>query len=241
MTTASEYRHLPGGDRDYPFALCAFLVLLASSASAENTTRTGWSGSPVVWGPVTGFGDDFYSDSGIECHPSGGGIRFDLVDQLIGHLVVEDCVLVTMVRAADIDLDGDIDLVSAGYGEDELSWWENLDGSGESWVKHLAYGGFAGASSVCVADIDSDGILDFAATGREENRLVWWDVLTYPPEGWLTSSVLDVSCWPDWGMLDWNADVPPGTSVAFQVRSSSSPDSASFGPWSDTLSAPCSL
>lgn len=478
------------------FAICSTLLLLASSASAESATQTDWSGGPGVWGPVTGFGDDFYSDSGIECHPTGGGIRIDLVDQLIGHLVVEDYVLVSSVRAADIDLDGDMDLVSAGYGEDELSWWENmdgagdewekhiidpdyhhsesiwpvdvdsdglvdvvacapmdeeygvawwrnraglpwvrhviafggefggyevhasdvdgdgsmdvisaslgegiwwwdnadgsgltwtahvvydggpfcvhsadvdgdgdldiigyesgmkvswwenldgagitwslhrvdddfpsarsvfagdidsdgdidlagasfatgslqdiswwenldgagltwlqhvvdsaqwgaraiwiadldedgdgdlvgasyyegdvawwenLDGSGESWEKHLAYGGFAGASSVCVADIDTDGILDVAATGREENRIVWWDVLTYPPEGWLASSVLDVSCWPDWGTLDWTAHVPPGTSVAFQVRSSSSPDSASFGPWSDTLYTPCSL
>lgn len=145
------------------------------------------------------------------------------------------------VWIADMDEDCDGDILGASYYDGMINWWENLDGSGESWDEHVAQKLFSGGYSVCAADMNTDGILDLVAAGRNEDMLAWWDVLTYPPAGWLTSSVLDASCWPDWGTLNWTADNPSGTSIAFQVRSSSSPDSTAMGPWSDTLCTPSSL
>jgi hypothetical protein len=140
-----------------------------------------------------------------------------------------------------MDEDGDMDILGASYHESELAWWENLNGSGTSWGKHLIDHPMGGASSVCTEDIDGDGVLDILGVGYLEDLITWYDVKTYPPEGWLVSSVLDVSCGPDWGTLDWAADALAGTSVAFQVRASADPDSTAMGPWSDTLYAPCSL
>ena len=89
--------------------------------------------------------------------------------------------------------------------------------------------------------MNGDGILDIIGASWGAGRIAWWDALTLAPEGWLVSSVLDVSCGPDWGTLDWTMDAPAGTSVTFQIRSSTDPDSTMMGPWSDTLYAPCSL
>jgi hypothetical protein len=157
------------------------------------------------------------------------------------HVVDGDFWGVRSVDAADMDADGDMDILGASYHESEIAWWENLDGSGTSWRKHLIDHPMGGATSVCAEDIDGDGILDVLGAGYLENLISWYDVKTYPPEGWLVSSVLDVSCGPDWGTLDWTADAPVGTSVAFQVRSSADPDSTAMGPWSDTLFTSCSL
>jgi hypothetical protein len=159
----------------------------------------------------------------------------------VQHVVDGDFASAYSVDAADMDEDGDIDIIGASEWESEISWWENLNGSGTSWRKHLINGGFGMAHSVCAEDVDGDGMLDIIGAAWSGDKIAWWDVLTYAPEGWLISSVLDVSCWPDWGTLDWTADVPAGTTLGLQVRSSSNPDSSSMGPWSDILYAPCSL
>ena len=48
------------------------------------------------------------------------------------------------VVAGDVDGDGDVDVLSAGYEDDEIDWYDNDAGDGSSWVGHLisatAYG-----------------------------------------------------------------------------------------------------
>lgn len=154
----------------------AAIFLFFSSASADSATQSDWSGSPGVWGPVTSLESDYYSDSGIECHPTTGGITIDLVDQLFGHIVVESYDGATDVHAADIDLDGDMDLVSAAYVADDLSWWENRDGLGDQWSVHAIDTYFYKAESIWPVDIDSDGLTDVVASSASNNGdgVVWY-------------------------------------------------------------------
>jgi hypothetical protein len=74
----------------------------------------------------------------------------------------------------DLDLDGDIDLASAATGYPQVSWWENLDGSGDSWVEHLVCNDIGQATSVCSVDIDGDGDLDIVGTGMESGTRISW-------------------------------------------------------------------
>jgi len=76
------------------------------------------------------------------------------------HLVEGDFDDVRSVYSADIDGDGDLDILGAAYLEDDITWWENTDGSGTSWTDHLVEGDFDGAYSVYSADIDGDGDMD---------------------------------------------------------------------------------
>lgn len=79
------------------------------------------------------------------------------------------------VDAADLDDDGDVDVVAGGSGEEPIAWYENTDGSGS----------FSGANvvndandsilrSVQVADLNGTGAPDFMAAigGQSENRVV---------------------------------------------------------------------
>ena len=145
------------------------------------------------------------------------------------------------VFAGDFDSDGDMDIAGASCYEAEIAWWENLDGSGSAWRKHVQESSFGGAEAVHVGDINGDAHMDIVGAARISGWIRWWELVSYAPDGHLVSSVLDVECGPDWNTIDWLADLPAGTSVAFQVRSSSDPDSSSMGPWSDTLHVPCSL
>ena len=79
------------------------------------------------------------------------------------------------VEVADIDGDGDPDIVAADIGIDQVAWYEN-DGTPDSgWTEHVLSNSFDGASSVSVGDIDNDGKPDIAATGIGEDQVVWFE------------------------------------------------------------------
>jgi len=79
------------------------------------------------------------------------------------------------VFSDDIDNDGDNDIVGAADDGDEISWWENKDGKGSSWVKHVVDNNFDGADSVYVIDIDKDGDKDIVGAGYWCNEVAWFE------------------------------------------------------------------
>jgi len=63
---------------------------------------------------------------------------------------------------ADIDGDGDNDIVTGAHGPGEISWWENENGSGSSWQKHnvIDYSGVTFIHELFLTDLDLDGDVD---------------------------------------------------------------------------------
>ena len=143
------------------------------------------------------------------------------------------------VLSEDIDGDGDNDVVGTAEIADEVVWWENVDGSGLSWIEHLVADDFDGAEWAWLADFDHDGDTDVVAAAEYANEIAWWSLLTEQAEGYLESSVLDLQDDPDWGIIYWSGTQPSGSTLAFQVRASEFPED--MGMWSDTLPSPCSL
>jgi len=79
------------------------------------------------------------------------------------------------VYAADVDGDGDIDVLGAAYNADDITWWENTAGDGTAWTEHTVDGDFDGATSVYAADVDRDGDLDVLGTAAAANDITWWE------------------------------------------------------------------
>lgn len=77
------------------------------------------------------------------------------------------------VFAADVDLDGDKDILATGRLADDVVWYEN-NGS-ESFTKHTIDADLDGASDVTTGDLDGDGDIDVTAVGQFANDLVWYD------------------------------------------------------------------
>ncbi len=95
------------------------------------------------------------------------------------------------LEAADIDGDGDMDIVSASTFDDKITWRENLDGNGNfgpsQVITILEY-----TQITHTGDIDNDGDIDIVAAG--DNLFIWLENLdglgTFGPQKTISNTVV---------------------------------------------------
>jgi hypothetical protein len=78
------------------------------------------------------------------------------------------------VAAADLDQNGTIDLIGAGYKTESIDWWSNNGGGTFSSINVIA-SNFVNSRNVAVADIDGDGDSDIAAAADNQNKISWFE------------------------------------------------------------------
>ncbi len=77
------------------------------------------------------------------------------------------------VTAADLDNDGDMDVLSASFNDDQITWFEN-DGSGTFGSGQVISTVAAGAVSVWTADVDGNGMVDVLSASYNDNSINWY-------------------------------------------------------------------
>jgi len=85
---------------------------------------------------------------------------------------------VISVHAADLDMDGDIDVLSASVLDNKISWYENLNGQGTFGNQIVLNANAQIATSVNAADLDGDGDLDVLSTSEGNHLVAWYRNLT---------------------------------------------------------------
>lgn len=78
------------------------------------------------------------------------------------------------VQGADMDGDGDTDVIGAGYLNHQIAWWRNDGGTPIHWTKQIIGRNVINACIAEAADIDLDGRLDVVGTGQGINSVIWW-------------------------------------------------------------------
>jgi len=76
--------------------------------------------------------------------------------------------------AADVDLDGDQDLIVASNGNDHVSLWRNVDGKG-TFEKTLIFDDADFVLSVTALDLDRDGDIDVASASFFDGHINWYE------------------------------------------------------------------
>lgn len=152
------------------------------------------------------------------------------------HTVSNGIAYVWDVAAGDYDSDGDMDAAGSAIFATDFFWCENGDSQGMNWTDHLLAENYAGYR-VAAGDFNTDGRTDIICSGYHTTQICWWDLGSL--SGYIESSILNTQEEAAWDSLFWSANEPAGTGVSFQIRASENP--ADMGPWSDTLSTPCSL
>ncbi|MCK4594301.1 hypothetical protein KAU45_07350, partial [bacterium] len=118
--------------------VAAFLLLAAAAFAYETADQTDWSGGDGVEGPVTDWEDTFDTATDINWSglPGELALSSEALDTPIEHTVDGIFYGAVSVYAADVDGDNDLDVLGAARDANDITWWENLDGSGTSWTEH---------------------------------------------------------------------------------------------------------
>ncbi|MDP2898232.1 MAG: FG-GAP-like repeat-containing protein [bacterium] len=111
------------------------------------------------------------------------------------------------VSAADLDADGDVDVLAASCVADTIMWFEN-DGR-QRFTRHVVDDSFFGPIWVEPADLDGDHDQDVVGACEEGEALAWWE---NDGTGHFTRHVIDASfevAWDDCAIGDFNHDGSP--------------------------------
>lgn len=111
------------------------------------------------------------------------------------------------VRAADVDGDGDPDVLTSSGGRNDLSWYENT-ASGFGPQKGISTPALGYSFSVDVADLDGDGDLDVLSTRPRQNALDWFENTSagFSTRKVISDKVLSASA-VDTGDIDGDGDM----------------------------------
>lgn len=94
-------------------------------------------------------------------------------DLSVKHKVSSDVAGVRSVKAADLDGDGDKDILAASFLDDEIVWFENIDGLGSFGPLQLIDSLVYSVNSLFPVDLDGDGDLDVVSGSSSFSSVVW--------------------------------------------------------------------
>ena len=76
------------------------------------------------------------------------------------------------VSAADVDRDGDLDVMASSANDDTAAWYENVDGSGGVWTTRTIANPLEAGADLLAADVDGDGDVDAVVSPQELRPLL---------------------------------------------------------------------
>ena len=79
------------------------------------------------------------------------------------------------VEIADVDGDGNSDLVSASYADGKIAWFQNDGAVNPVFTEQVISTSAAGARDVYTADLDGDGDLDILSASYIDDKIAWYE------------------------------------------------------------------
>lgn len=109
------------------------------------------------------------------------------------------------VYSCDLDGDGDKDIVVASSFDDEIEWYENIDGLGTFGTEQILSINSDNAYSVYASDINGDGRMDVISAARSVSELAWYkniDAASNEIYGTLTQDMNSDGCDPQDSLIE---------------------------------------
>lgn len=157
-------------------------VMSASGQFVSISKKVGDMTDPGAAIAVAAGDDDAGDDLGL-----GGGNSTVLLSPWSRRVIANSTVAdhgFTSLLAADVDGDGDLDVLTAGLESPDLLWHENLDGSGLRWETRTIRSGEPGVFDVDAGDLDGDNDLDVLTASYYTDTVAWYENLGNNGTNW---------------------------------------------------------
>ena len=79
------------------------------------------------------------------------------------------------IYAADLDGDGDMDIIAGGERNNTIAWYENRRGNPATFVEHILSNTATGIHAIVAGDADHDGDIDVFAALESGERIMWYE------------------------------------------------------------------
>ncbi|GEQ84739.1 hypothetical protein ULMS_02470 [Patiriisocius marinistellae] len=127
-----------------------------------------------------------------------------------GNIISTASTFITDITNADLDGDGDFDIIISDFNDDQVTWFEN-DGLGVFGASTIITSTADGARAVSAADLDGDGDVDILSASQIDDRIAWYENFAFQIEDTNpTIHAINVPVTQDI-MLGFTEDVDPST------------------------------
>lgn len=93
------------------------------------------------------------------------------------HTITATAILEKDVEIADLDGDGDLDVILASSNDNTVAWYKNLDGNGNFGTAIIITQIAVRVQTIRTTDIDGDGDLDILSASSNDGKIAWYENL----------------------------------------------------------------
>jgi len=91
------------------------------------------------------------------------------------NIIVEDFNDPYSIELSDLDRDGDLDLVSTSEFDNQIVWFENLNGLGVFGVPQIIVDSIIGPKSLAVGNLNNKGFTEVLGISQSANKISWFE------------------------------------------------------------------
>jgi len=123
------------------------------------------------------------------------------------------------IEVADVDNDGDMDVVTGSWQNYSLEWFENVNGIADSFAQKTITNSIDNISSVSLGDFNSDGNVDVLLSAQNDDHIVTWfsnnGILTNRLNGQVSLDVNGDGCGasPDVNLANLRVETTNGSEI----------------------------